>query len=50
MFSVQPNLNTTAIALPATGFFGTAPILRRMRFQSAAVAALTSRIRLEARR
>lgn len=37
-------------ALPATGSTGALPIQRRMRFQSAGVAALTSRIRIEVRR
>lgn len=37
-------------ALPATGSTGALPIQKRMRFQSAGVAALTSRIRIEARR
>jgi hypothetical protein len=49
-FSAIPAFNVTAVALPAAGFFGSAPLLRRMRFQSAPVAALTSRIRIEVRR
>lgn len=41
---------TQVTALPATGATGALPISKRMRFQSAGVAALTSRIRIEARR
>lgn len=50
MFDANPTLNVSAVALPTAGYFGTAPISKRMRFQSAGVAAVTSRIRVEVRR
>jgi len=49
-FAVSSPSATQVTALPATGATGALPIQKRMRFQSAGVAALTSRIRIEVRR
>jgi hypothetical protein len=49
-FAVSSPSATQVTALPTTGATGALPLLKRMRFQSAGVAALTSRIRIEVRR
>jgi predicted RecA/RadA family phage recombinase len=49
-FAVASPSVSQVTALPATGSTGALPLQKRMRFQSAAVAALTSRIRIEVRR